>query len=156
VVRASQLGRHHLAIKLWPVKAESAERAELRKDCDGNYPNVRRGEMWSHLINIQHLCFRRCDPLNRYIVTSGGISLLRNRGLAAKDILLDLAGGCFRQLGYEVNFLRTLEVRQMITSVIAKLQRQFAVTNRRSGRYGNTSGVSPSRSFRCTLRQKSG
>jgi len=32
----------------------------------------------------------------------------------------------------------------------------FAVTNRRSGRYGNTSGVSPSRSFRCTLRQKSG
>jgi hypothetical protein len=33
---------------------------------------------------------------------------------------------------------------------------QFAVTNRRSGRYGNTSGVSPSRSFRCTLRQKSG
>ena len=27
-----------------------------------------------------------------------GISLLRNRGLAAKDILLDLAGGCFRQL----------------------------------------------------------
>ena len=33
---------------------------------------------------------------------------------------------------------------------------QFAMTNRRSGRYGNTSGVSPSRSFRCTLRQKSG
>jgi hypothetical protein len=33
---------------------------------------------------------------------------------------------------------------------------QFAVTNRRSGRYGNTSGISPSRSFRCTLRQKSG
>src|SRR6266853_6276152 len=29
---------------------------------------------------------------------------------------------------------------------------QSAVTNRRSGRYGNTSGVSPSRSFRCTLR----
>jgi hypothetical protein len=29
-----------------------------------------------------------------------GISLLRNRGLAAKDKLLDLAGGCFRQLGH--------------------------------------------------------
>ena len=29
-----------------------------------------------------------------------GLSLLRNRGLAAKDILLDLAGGCFRQLGH--------------------------------------------------------
>ena len=48
-------------------------------------------------------------------------SLLRNRRLAAKDILLDLARRCFRQLGYEVNFLRTLEVRQMITSVIAQL-----------------------------------
>ena len=29
-----------------------------------------------------------------------GLSLLRNRGLAAKDILLHLAGGCFRQLGH--------------------------------------------------------
>ncbi len=29
-----------------------------------------------------------------------GLSLLRNRGLAAKDIFLDLAGGCFRQLGH--------------------------------------------------------
>jgi hypothetical protein len=48
-----------------------------------------------------------------------GLSLLRNRGLAAKDILLDLAGRCFWQLGYEVNFLRTLEMRQMIASVIA-------------------------------------
>ena len=28
---------------------------------------------------------------------------------------------CFWQLGYEVNFLRRLEVRQMITSVIAQL-----------------------------------
>ena len=94
-------------------QAESAERAELREDCDGNYPNVRRGEMWSYLINIQHLCFRRCDPLNRYIVTSGGISLLRNRGLAAKDILLELAGGCFRQLGHKLDSLGTLEVRQL-------------------------------------------
>ncbi len=59
--------------------------------------------------------------MNRYIVTSGVISLLRNRGLAAKDILLDLARRCFWQLGYEVNFLRRLEVRQMITSVIAQL-----------------------------------
>ena len=42
-----------------------------------------------------------------------GLSLLRNRGLAAKDILPDLACGCFWQLGYEANFLRTLEVRQM-------------------------------------------
>jgi len=50
-----------------------------------------------------------------------GLSLLRNRGLAAKDILPDLACGCFWQLGYEANFLRTLEVRQMITSVIAQL-----------------------------------
>jgi len=33
------------------------------------------------------------------IATSLGLSLLRNRGLAAKDILLDLAGGCFRRLG---------------------------------------------------------
>jgi len=31
--------------------------------------------------------------------TSLGLSLFRNRRLAAKDILLDLAGGCFRQLG---------------------------------------------------------
>ena len=29
-----------------------------------------------------------------------GLSVLRNRGLAAKDILLHLAGGCFRQLGH--------------------------------------------------------
>jgi len=50
-----------------------------------------------------------------------GLSLLRNRGLAAKDILLDLAGGCFRQLGHKLDSLGTLEVRQMITSVIAQL-----------------------------------
>ena len=55
------------------------------------------------------------------IATSLSLSLLRNRGLAAKDILLDLARRCFWQLGYEVNFLRRLEVRQMITSVIAQL-----------------------------------
>jgi hypothetical protein len=53
--------------------------------------------------------------------TSLGLSLLRNRRLAAKDILLDLARRCFWQLGYEVNFLRRLEVRQMITSIIAQL-----------------------------------
>ena len=50
-----------------------------------------------------------------------GLSLLRNRGLAAKDILLDLAGGCFWQLGHKLDSLGTLEVRQMITSVIAQL-----------------------------------
>ncbi len=50
-----------------------------------------------------------------------GLSLLRNRGLASKDILLDLARHCFWQLGYEANFLRRHEVRQMITSVIAHL-----------------------------------
>jgi len=55
------------------------------------------------------------------IEARSGLSLLRNRGLAAKDILPDLACGCFWQLGYEANFLRTLEVRQMITSVIAQL-----------------------------------
>jgi hypothetical protein len=65
----------------------------------------------------------RCRSLRASvkIATSLGLSLLRNRGLAAKDILLDLARRCFWQLGYEVNFLRTLEVRQMITSVIAQL-----------------------------------
>src|SRR6266496_2723172 len=46
--------------------------------------------------------------------TSLGLSLLRNRGLASKDILLDLAGGCFRQRWYEVNFLWCLEVLEMI------------------------------------------
>jgi hypothetical protein len=55
------------------------------------------------------------------IATSLGLSLLRNRGLAAKDILLDLAGGCFRQLGHKLDSLGTLEVRQIITSVIAQL-----------------------------------
>src|SRR5438093_10893655 len=51
-----------------------------------------------------------------------GPSLFGNgRLLSSKDILLDLARGCFRQLGYEVNFLRRLEVRQMITSVVAQL-----------------------------------
>src|SRR6267154_4982895 len=54
-------------------------------------------------------------------LVSLGLSLLRNRGLAAKDILLDIAGGCFRQLGHKLDSLGTLEVRQMITSVIAQL-----------------------------------
>ena len=54
--------------------------------------------------------------------TSLGLSLFGNgRLLSSKDILLDLARRCFWQLGYKVNFLRTLEVRQMITSVIAQL-----------------------------------
>ena len=35
-----------------------------------------------------------------------GLSLLRNRGLASKDILLDLAGGCFRQLGLSATLNR--------------------------------------------------
>jgi len=35
-----------------------------------------------------------------------GLSLLRNRSLAAKDILLDLAGGCFRQLGLSATLNR--------------------------------------------------
>ena len=51
-----------------------------------------------------------------------GLSLFGNgRLLSSKDILLNLARRCFWQLGYEVNFLRRLEVRQMITSVIAQL-----------------------------------
>jgi len=51
-----------------------------------------------------------------------GLSLFGNgRLLAAKDILLDPASGCFWQLGYEVNFLWRLEVCQLITSVIAQL-----------------------------------
>jgi hypothetical protein len=41
------------------------------------------------------LAFGEGASLNSYMV---GLSLLRNRGLAAKDILLDLAGGCFWQL----------------------------------------------------------
>src|SRR6267154_3081169 len=44
-------------------------------------------------------------------LVSLGLSLLRNRRLAAKKMLLDLARRCFWQLGYEVNFLRRLEVR---------------------------------------------
>ena len=54
-------------------------------------------------------------------LVSLGLSMPRNRKLAAKDILLDFARRCFWQLGYKVNFLRRLEVRQMITSVIAQL-----------------------------------
>src|SRR5438874_13763514 len=50
-----------------------------------------------------------------------GLLLPRNRGLAAKDILLDLTGGCFRQLGHKLDSLGTLEVRQTITTVIARL-----------------------------------
>ncbi len=51
-----------------------------------------------------------------------GLSLFGNgRLLSSKDILLNLARRCFWQLGYEVNFLRRLEVRQMIMSVIAQL-----------------------------------
>jgi hypothetical protein len=61
------------------------------------------------------------QPIWQPNVHALGLSLLRDRGLAAKDILLDLARRCFWQLGYKVNFLRTLEVRQMITSVIAQL-----------------------------------
>jgi hypothetical protein len=43
------------------------------------------------------------------------------RLLSSKDILLDLAGGCFWQLGHKLDSLGTLEVRQMITRVIAQL-----------------------------------
>src|SRR6266496_3151575 len=56
------------------------------------------------------------------LFASQNSSLFGNgRLLSSKDILLDLARRCFWQLGYEVNFLRTFEVRQMITSVIAQL-----------------------------------
>ena len=62
-------------------------------------------------------------PDRRYKVEARlGLSLFGNgRLLSAKDILLDLTRRCFWQLGYEVNLLRRLEVRQMITSVIAQL-----------------------------------
>src|SRR6266550_3265394 len=49
--------------------------------------------------------------IGRSTATSLGLLLLRNRGLAAKDILLDLASGCFRQLGHKLDSLGTLEVR---------------------------------------------
>jgi hypothetical protein len=55
------------------------------------------------------------------IATSLGLSLLRNRGLATKDILLDLTSGSCRQFEHKLDSLRTLEVRQMITSVMAQL-----------------------------------
>jgi hypothetical protein len=35
-----------------------------------------------------------------------GLSLLRDCGLAAKDILLDLGGGCFRQVGLSATLNR--------------------------------------------------
>jgi len=51
--------------------------------------------------------------LGNVLATSLGLSLLGNRGLAAKDILLNLAGGCFWELGHKLDSLGTLEVRQM-------------------------------------------
>ena len=48
-------------------------------------PDDVENEKWGRI--FQYLCFRRCDQLNRYIVTALGLSLLRNRGFAAKDML---------------------------------------------------------------------
>src|SRR6266576_987890 len=59
--------------------------------------------------------------IGRSTATSLGLLLLRNRGLAAKDILLDLASGWVRQVGHELDSLGTRELRQMLTSVIAQL-----------------------------------
>jgi hypothetical protein len=44
--------------------------------------------------------------LRNVLATSLGLSLLRSRRLAAKDILLDLASGCFRQLGLSATLNR--------------------------------------------------
>jgi hypothetical protein len=60
-------------------------------------------------------------------------------------------GAVTNAIGYAKFFSRS---HNAVIRVYDKLQ--FAVTNRRSGRYGNTSRIWPSRSFRCTLRQKSG
>jgi len=58
---------------------------------------------------MQH-SLRRWSLPTLEVITHGtpveALSLLRNRGLAAKEILLDLAGGCFRQLGLSATLNR--------------------------------------------------
>ena len=75
--------------------------------------------MTKHECNVLALAHAR----NRMSEVSGQNPSLFGNGrlLASKDVLLELARRCFWQLGYEANFLGTLEVRQMIMSVIAQL-----------------------------------
>jgi hypothetical protein len=61
------------------------------------------------------ILFGEDESLKSYMVTPVTAS---NRWLAVKDILPDLAGGCFLQLGHKLDSVGTLEVRQMITSVV--------------------------------------
>jgi hypothetical protein len=107
------------------TKVCRAEQRDQHAECT-RYPGLRRrwylrlprgksivgGKGSKHLTLAQ----RRSESLNCYIVRP---SLLRNRGRAAKDILRDLAGGCFQQLGHKLDSLGTLEMGRMITSVIA-------------------------------------
>src|SRR2546423_13945063 len=57
-----------------------------------NYPLCRRG--WLSIVRLDH------EAIPLAAIYSLGQSLLRNRGLAAKHILLDLARRCFWQLGH--------------------------------------------------------
>ena len=57
-----------------------------------------------------------------------GLSLLRNRGLAAKGILLDLAGGCFRQLT-----LSDLKKKHPAGAGFSNCQRQFPLDANSAG-----------------------
>jgi hypothetical protein len=82
------------------------------------------------------------------------MSLLRNRGLAAKDILLDLAGGCFRQLGLfgDVKSLKALHrynvVKTPAVGVVTVWKWPAAF------REGDTSGPCPSLFLAARVRSK--
>src|SRR5438132_604162 len=70
------------------------------------------------LLRVGHLTFAFGEG-ESLKATSLGLSLLRNRGLAAKDILLDLAGGCFRRL-----ILSDLKKKRPVEPKFSNCQRQ--------------------------------
>jgi hypothetical protein len=109
----SLLRNRGLAAKDIQTNDEAPAFARLRRGWRMTNDEGMMKHQWNVLARAQNQMSEICGQ-NSSLFRDGGL-------LAAKDVLLHLARRCFWQLGYETNFLRTLEVRQMITSVIAQL-----------------------------------
>ena len=127
---------------------------------DGRHPLKTRADYCANAIVVQ-LCDWRKDVAapSRHDKSRGrrGARQAKSRSKHMKSIVTQIS---FRVAGLAIVPITTscsrTTAREDHSERPQLTKLQFAVTSRRSGRYGNTSRIWPSRSFRCTLRQKSG
>ena len=160
-------GNQRSAVRCQRSESESSRfyvsNSSFAKRCfafDGRHPLKTRADYCANAIVVQ-LCDWRKDVAapSRHDKSRGrrGARQAKSRSKHMKSIVTQIS---FRVAGLAIVPITTscsrTTAREDHSERPQLTKLQFAVTNRRSGRYGNTSRIWPSRSFRCTLRQKSG